>query len=337
MKKSEGKNIKESITEIKENSIEKEKSYQDNNIYNNENLNKVKVNIKTNNKKDYQERKHIELSIKKANDVHIIEKKKDIKVKEKDEKNITLEEKTEKIIEVMEEQRRTKGIIFKSEKMIELVVEQMEKNGKMNSKMDKASKRKIAAKILIDKFMIEEMNFDKDEWNEIEFVKIHSGKRKDKSGNYNEVIYIEFKTINDVNKFTNQIKFGNENINDKICDFIKNEAFERFQAIDNIAWQLRQRGQKTKIHFGKHDFLLLSKTKDDKRKWTEIPPRIIDDIPEFKVGKLNKEDTIEDNKRRMINKNEEIKENEIRLNKKRKEEEKALLKSLEKMDIELDK
>ena len=61
----------------------------------------------------------------------------------------------------------------------------------------------------------------------------------------NEIIYIEFKNINDVNAFMNQMRHANEDVGNKVCDYIKSEAFERFQAVDHIAWELRKRNQKT--------------------------------------------------------------------------------------------
>ena len=67
---------------------------------------------------------------------------------------------------------------------------------------------------------------------------------------------------------------------------------------------------------GKHDFLLLTKEKNDSQSWQNIPPRIIDNLPEFKIGKLSENDKREETKQReerrndLINRNENIKKKE---------------------------
>ena len=190
------KNKEEGSEEKKEESINKKeemkKKKEDNNKYINDNLNKV--DVKLNFKKDFKERSPITESINKATDEHMEKfKEKKKKNNKKEEETITLDKKTEIIIETMLKMRKTKGIIYESEKMVELVVEQLVKNGKVEKKTDMNTKRRIAAKMLVDKFMVEEMRFDKEEWKDIQIESIHTGKRKNKEGKTNEIIYVELK------------------------------------------------------------------------------------------------------------------------------------------------
>ena len=89
---------------------------------------------------------------------------------------------------------------------------------------------------------------------------------------------------------------------------------------------------------GKHDFLLISKNKEDKTPWSNIPPRILSDLPEFKVGKLNEDDKIEDDKmikerrKKMMEKNEKIKEEEKKKKEERIQKEKDIIKSFSNME-----
>ena len=60
---------------------------------------------------------------------------------------------------------------------------------------------------------------------------------------------------------------------------------------------------KTKIIFGRFDFLLLNKEKHDETNCYNIPPVFIDKNPDFKFGKMNEEDNKlqEEQKRERIN------------------------------------
>ena len=126
-----------------------------------------------------------------------------------------------------------------------------------------------------------------------------------------------------------------ESVNNKICDYIDPKAFERFQSVDHTAYQIRLRGMKTKIHMGKYDFLLMTKMKNDKRTWNNIPPRILKDLPDFNIGKLNENDKIEEDKliierrEKMMEKNEKIKEEEMRKKEEIEKKEKDIINSFD--------
>ena len=124
-------------------------------------------------------------------------------------------------------------------------------------------------------------------------------------------------------KFKNQLKYVGEEINNIISLYISSKTYTRFQYYDNAAWQSRQRGNRTKIIIGRHDFLLLTKHKSDTQNWNNIAPRILENLPDFNVGKMSDEDDKEEEKRikeRIENlkiKNEEInnyKKEEKRMN-----------------------
>ena len=190
----------------------------------------------------------------------------------------------------MDIMRRTIGIVYNSEKMVDLVVKQLEKNGKVKSNETNENKRKIAAKVLVDSFIVNDMKYDKTDWMNTELEGLHMGKKKNTKGATNEIIYVKFKNYEDVKMIKNQLKMVTEEINDRVIPYVSHNSYERFQAIDNIAYQLRRRGNKPKMIFGKYDFLLLSKEKNDNTNWYNVPPRIIDEIPEFKVGEISNED-----------------------------------------------
>ena len=86
---------------------------------------------------------------------------------------------------------------------------------------------------------------------------------------------------------------------------------------------------------------LYLKIKKIKRIWSEIPPRILHDLPDFKIGKLNKEDDIkekklnEERKTSMIERNEIIKENILKNQERREKEEKELIERLKDFTMEI--
>ena len=170
--------------------------------------------------------------------------------------------------------------------------------------------------------MCNDMSFDKQEWNNTKIEEMHTTKKKDNKGNTNEVIFIIFEDRNDVKNFKSQLKNVSDEINKRIIPYVSQKAFERFQTIDHITYKMRRRGKKTKVVFTKYDFILLSKDKNDETNWYNVPPRILEDLPEFKVGKISEEEKIEEEKQRderknkMIKINNEIKEDEMAENNK---------------------
>ena len=90
---------------------------------------------------------------------------------------------------------------------------------------------------------------------------------------------------------------------------------------------------------GKHDFLLKTKKKGDTQTWDNIPPRIIDNLPEFEIGKLNKEDEKEEKiqreerRKNMIERNNVLKEEDEMKMKKKEEDEKEILQRLDECQL----
>ena len=175
-----------------------------------------------------------------------------------------------------------------------MVAKELINNGKINKDDDKEIKREIAAKLLIEDFMTKDLKIDKNTWNKTKIETIQTGKRKDKDNNTTEVIYITFEKMSDLNDFNEYLKNAEEDKNNRVCNFIKPNSFKRFQFYDHMAWEARQRGKRTKIHCGKHDFLLLIKEKNDNNQWKNVAPRIIENVPDFEMGELNEEDKREE-------------------------------------------
>jgi len=314
----------------------------DKNKYVNKLLNNIDVKIINN--KEMKPRKEIENSIKIANKKHIEEKKAEKKVlvhkKVIEEKIITLEEKNENIKKEMDLQRRSLGIVFNSENMVKLVVKQLENNKKITINETNENKRKIAAKVLVDSFVVNDVKYDKNDWKNTVIESIHMGKKKDAKGKPNEIIYLKFKEIEEIKMFKNQLKTASEEINNRIIPYVSHNSYDRFQAIDNLAYESRRRGLKTKIIFGKYDFLLLTKDKKDPTNWYNIPPRILEDLPEFNVGQINEDDKIKeeeernDRRIRLKEKYDNLLKEEYDMINRRNEEEAAILRRIAQINVD---
>ena len=86
------------------------------------------------------------------------------------------------IVDEMHVMRRTIAVSMNSDKMIKMVVDQLEKNGKMKTNNTTENKRKIGARVLVDNFMIKDMMYQKEDWDDVEIEEINSGIKKDKNG-----------------------------------------------------------------------------------------------------------------------------------------------------------
>ena len=96
------------------------------------------------------------------------------KKKEKEKDTITLDEKNQLIMDEMDSMNRSTGVTFKSENMVNLVMEQLIKNKKIKTNETTNNKRKIAAKVLIDNFFVNDMKYEKKEWNLTEIESVHT-------------------------------------------------------------------------------------------------------------------------------------------------------------------
>ena len=235
----------------------------------------------------------------------------------------------------MDKMRRTTSISLNSNKMIDLVVNQLEKNGKIKTNNTNDNKRKIGAKVLLDNFMTKNMKYEKDDWNNVELEELNTSVKKNKNGTMNEFLNVTFKEEDEIKKFKNQLQSVDKETNDRISQFISNKTYNRFQPYDNAAWQARQRGMKTKIVVGRFNFLLLTKMKSDTQSWYNIPPRIMHNLPDYDVGKINEEDAIEEEKQikerndKIMKQNLELTEAEKIKEERRMTEETEMMKRLE--------
>ena len=67
--------------------------------------------------------------------------------------------------------------------MVDMLVGQLEKLGKIRTNETNVFKRKTAAQVLVDSFMNKEMQYKKEEWNNVKINNIQINVRKDKKGN----------------------------------------------------------------------------------------------------------------------------------------------------------
>ncbi len=152
-------------------------------------------------------------------------------------------------------------------------------------------KRIIATRQMIEEFVTKEMMMTNEEWEEYELEKIFTIKKKNRKNEASEFIYIVFKIPEDANRFKSKLGDLSQETNNLVSNYIEKDCIERINAIDNIAWQYRRKDVRTKIYMGQHDFLLLTKSKNDVRPWSQIPPMLIKEgLPDFTFGILSEED-----------------------------------------------
>ena len=78
------------------------------------------------------------------------------------------------IAEVMDINKRTMGIVMRTDDMTEVMIKQLEKEGKLKD-MKKEEKQVIARRRLVDHCMSTELGIDKEEWSKCKIKKIHNG------------------------------------------------------------------------------------------------------------------------------------------------------------------
>lgn len=246
----------------------------------------------------------------------------DIKKLDNDDDIITLDERDERIEKVMDINKRTFGIVFKSKNMTEAMIKQLEDDKSVSKDMKKEDKLVMANRKLVDYFMTNEVRLPKEIWKEMKVTKLHNGTKNDKSGEVRGVIYVQMEKIEDVNAIKRELSHLTQEENNRVIPYIHPKGYERHRKLDGIAYQYRLKGNMTKIQPGRYDYKLSIKPRGDSTEWKDIAPLVNPiDLPKFRVGKLSKEDEefdrmkIEERRKNAKEKYEEMK------NKKKKKEE----------------
>ena len=72
---------------------------------------------------------------------------------------------------------RTIGIETQSDNFVKLMIDMMVQNGQIAKDASDEEKRTKASKQFIDRFMVDELKIDRDEWKSVPIDKIHTGRR----------------------------------------------------------------------------------------------------------------------------------------------------------------
>ena len=240
-----------------------------------------------------------------------------------------------RIAEVMDINKRTMGIVMRTDDMTEVMIKQLEKEGKLKD-MKKEEKQVIARRRLVDHCMSTELGIDKEEWSKCKIKKIHNEIKNDKDGKKREVMYVQMNSIDDVNKVKMKLQDFEQELNNRIIPYNHPKSYERFRKLDQYAYEIRKRGQQTKIYNGKYDYKLIVRNRGDKTKWSEIPPIVNPmDLPELRVGKLSEEDKKMDELNK-LERREKAKERKEKIEKGKNKEKEETEKEVEKIIRETD-
>jgi len=139
------------------------------------------------------------------------------------------------------------GFVMTSENMSDKVITKLENDNKFAKDTTKEQKKKIANRKLLDHVVTKDIKVSTEDWRECKIAKIHNGIKTEKDGTKKEVIYTQFEHIEDVNMIKHYLTNLNQKENNRVIPYIHPMSYERFKKIDWIAFELRQKGQQTRI------------------------------------------------------------------------------------------
>ena len=164
--------------------------------------------------------------------------KKDVKMKQTNV--ITMETKDDLILKVMGDMKRTVGVQTNHENQVNLTIQALIKEGKLTAEVPKAKKETVAMKLIAEQFILYKVGIPKEDWEEMVIEKLHSGTRKDKSGNKNQIIYCRFKDTRDATNIRLKMADKPQEISNQLVNYVHDAAYQRWRIYDNIAYQYRQ-------------------------------------------------------------------------------------------------
>ena len=140
-------------------------------------------------------------------------------------------------------------------------------------------------KSLIRSWSINFLQMTDKDWEDIHIENIQMTENSD-------IIFINFKTKDDVTKFTSRAKNLLQDQGPdtpKLVMYVDQRAKKRYKAIVTIAKSMREHSRNTMqtcIRTGRNDFLLRTRPRGSNTPWAEIPPiQITQEIPTFEIGK----------------------------------------------------
>ena len=115
------------------------------------------------------------------------------------------------------------------------------------------------------------------------------------------MVYIVFKTLEDVTKVNSQSKNLIDGNRNKISQYVPKEFRKRYKAFETVAFNLRQEKSNNltpKIRASKNDLILLVRKKNEKISWIQIEPITIpievSKQARIEIGRLSNEDCIKE-------------------------------------------
>ena len=187
---------------------------------------------------------------------------------------------------------RTIGVRLGPKNFVTFVMNKLEQNKRYNKDTTHQTKYLMAMHQCINIFFKQDLKMEKKEYEKIKIGHIIESDQIDC-----DLIYIVFKTIEDVSKVNSKFKNLNEGNRNKISQYVPKELKARFKAFESIAYNIRQEKGNTvttKIRASKNYLILLVRDKNVKCSWNSIEPtRIPLETSKnaiFEFGKLSNED-----------------------------------------------
>ena len=202
-----------------------------------------------------------------------VRNKKDKHVKNQINNNsniITLEEKNDKVQKILDKMNRTIGVRLGPKNFVKYVMNQLENNKRYKSDATYQQKYMMAMHHCINRFFEIDLKMEKEEYKNIKIDNVIEVEAVDC-----DLIYIIFKSIEDISKVNSKFKNLNETNRNKISQYVPKEVKLRFKAFKYAAFNIRQTKNNsvtTKIRASKNDLILLVRDKGDKTPWNTIEP-----------------------------------------------------------------
>ena len=191
---------------------------------------------------------------------------------------------------------RTIGVRLGPKLFIKYVMNQLERNKRFDENITIQNKYVMAMHHCINIFFQQDLKISKDDYKKIKIEHIIENDDIDC-----DLVYIVFKTLEDVTKVNSQFKNLNDGNRNKISQYVPKEFRKRYKAFETVAFNLRQEKSNnvtTKIRASKNDLILLVRKKNEKTSWNQIEPITIpievSKQARFEIGRLSNEDYIKE-------------------------------------------
>jgi hypothetical protein len=148
--------------------------------------------------------------------------------------------------------------------------------------------KEAAMKSATRDFLMNELSMTDENINRLEITE----RVRPRNVNTRNVVYIKVKDKKAAAMLLSHSRYIDMNSNSgkvSLEKFIPSQAFDRYKAVEAKAYNIRDiDGLRTDVRLGKEDFELRVKPKGDKRAWTDIEPKELDDdMPNINMSSFN--------------------------------------------------